>query len=396
MPIAGAAGGISAAIPCASFSIILRTAEPQKSKPYPGFPHILPKRPFKRLQAEQLADIAEQARRVLEQRQSEDALRAQMDAQLVAQRADLEKQAGERRAELDRLRLDADAELDVWAQLETIVGINRNISEIESRFDEAAAQMEEEVKALYDQRADAVMDNNPKEPFETQAEYDKLIAGMTAEIRAEQRAELGRRRAELKNARREQLSGIEGQLRRSKAELSGSRFTLGAAAARVSVANFNAEEKRFPMEVRAEIQQAAFTVPVSYTLKGRGRDALRDEYYQVYSADQSGGLAGEITYTVFELYPDVWVFQPVETRVLNLLENDLELTRSGGGKGAMAVSTAGEGKPIATVLRLESGTGSEAEVKLNGKAAGRTGLTHIAEDEKKLGTVRAEYIWPGV
>lgn len=235
--------------------------------------------------------------------------------------------------------------------------------------------MEEEVKVLYDRREAAVKQNNPKEPFDTQKEYEALIGGLTAELRAEQKAELGRRGADLRTARRGELVELQEQLALRKDELNGRRFTLGGSATQVRVVRFSAEEKRFPMEVRAAGKEFTFAVPVSYALRGQGRDAVRREYYRVYSADQSGGLAGELTYTVFELYPDIWVLRPVETRVVNLLENDAELTRSDRGAGEMVVSTAGGVKKIAAVVRLESGTGREAE----GVALGR---------------VRAEFLWP--
>ncbi len=344
----------------------------------------------KRMQAEQLAEIEKQARQVLEQRKSEDALRTQMESQLTAQRESLTRQARERRTQLDELRRKDASDSDVWEQLEAVAAVNRAVAEINTRFDEAVARMEVEVNALYGRQKAAVKENNPKEPFDTQKEYEDLIAGLTAELEAKRKTELDRRRGEFQTARQGELADLRKQQIQNRKALEGSRFTLGFSATQVKVARFSAEEKSFPMEIRALGKEYSFAVPVSYTLRGN-RDAIRKEYYRIYSADQSGGLAGEITCTVTELYPDIWVLRPDRARVVNLLENDAELTRTTGASGEMAVSTAGEVKKIAALVRIESEPG-RAQVSVNGKPLGAAPVVYTVPDY--AGTVKVEYRWP--
>ena len=205
----------------------------------------------KRLQASQLSEIEAQARRVLEQRKSEEALRSQMESQLAAQKASLSRQAKERRTELEALRRKDIAGQDVLAKLEGIAAINRAINELNARFDQMISRMETEVNALYDGQKASIKEDNPMEPFDTPAEYDALIAGLSGELETKRKAELNRRRGEFNTTRRKELADIKKELNQSRKALEGSSFTLGLSATRVEVARFNAEKKHFPMELRA-------------------------------------------------------------------------------------------------------------------------------------------------
>ena len=80
-------------------------------------------------------------------------------------------------------------------------------------------------------------------------------------------------------------------------------------------------------------------------------------------------------------------------RVVNLLEEDAELTRTTGAAGEIIMSVAGEVKQLASVVRIMSTTG-RAELVLNGKPAGSTPATYTVAEGEKTGTVRAEYRWP--
>jgi hypothetical protein len=341
----------------------------------------------KRLQAEQLADLQTQAQRVLEQRRTDEAMRAQMEEQLSAQRVSLTRQAEERRAQLEELRRAGAADSDVWQQFETIANINRAITGIEERFAGTIARTVDEINRLYDARVAAVRENNPKEPWDTDAEYEELITGLTEDIEAERTGELESRRQDLRAAQASELEELRMQLARRKSQLTGSTFTLGAAATEVHVANFNAEEKRFPIQVRAADDTHAFVVPLSYTIDSRDRTVLREEYYRVFSADQSGGLAGEITYTVFELYPDIWVLQPTETRVINLLEDDTELAFTAAGTGEMVVSTADRVAQIPGIVLLETDDG-RGGITLDGTEIGTSGTLYRIPDGEEPGVRR--------
>ena len=54
----------------------------------------------------------------------------------------------------------------------------------------------------------------------------------------------------------------------------------------------------------------------------------------MYQADQTGGLAGELTYTAKEAHPDIWVLEANRARVVNLLENDAEVVRTNDAGGS--------------------------------------------------------------
>ncbi|OQX29978.1 MAG: hypothetical protein B0D92_00900 [Spirochaeta sp. LUC14_002_19_P3] len=351
----------------------------------------------RRMQSEQLQEIALRAQETLEQQEADQFLRRQMEQQLAGQRAVLAKQAQERRARLEELKAQDGTAEGAWDQLIGITNLKTALFEVNTRFDKALSLMENEVRALYDQQVEALRENNPKEPFESQEEYEDYIAELSAEVRSRQTNELEQRREELNKTRSTETAGLSEQLAQAKAELSSSRFVLGAGSTAVKVAAFNIGDKVFPMEVSAKDGDAiAFSIPVSYSLKSGDRSALREEYYRVYSADQSGGLAGELSYRAFELYPNIWALQPEDTKVVNLLEDDAVLTRSSGSGEALLVSVSeGEPRKLTAALLLESGTGEEARLKINGKDAGSTPHLYLAASETDLGTVRAEFQWPG-
>ena len=345
----------------------------------------------KRMQAEQLSEIAARAKEALQQKESEDALRSSMEKQLSAQKAALTEQAKARRGELQKLNEKNAAEAGIWGRLEKIVSVNNAIIEIDNRFDTAIAKMEKEVNALYDQQKTAVRVENPKEPFETQEEYEGHIAGLEGSIEGKRKAELNRRRREFNSTRSTELTDFRKQLSELKKDLEGRRFTLDFSATTVEVSPFNAKTKQFPMEVRAADRRFRFVVPVAHTLRASGRDALRKAYYQIYQADQTGGLAGELTYTVREAHPDIWVLEASRARVVNLLENDAEVVRTNKPEGQMLVSTVGDTvKTLAAAVRLES-QGGRANVSVNGKPAGTTPVLYTLPDY--AGTVKVEYVW---
>ncbi len=347
----------------------------------------------KRLAATQLASIEEQARRVLEQRKSEEALRNQMEKQLETERVNLSQKAQERRAQLAALKQQDKGKTGAWQQLATIATINQAIADLNTRFDGLVSQMEKEVKTLYDGQVEALKASNPKAPFETQAEYEALIDGMAKELRAKQRTETNKRRNELNQARRIELADLQKQVAQKKTALNNARFTLNASATRVEVDNFDTQEKHFPMELQSTDENIRLTMPAFYALKAKDRQAMMDEYYGVYSAAQSDGLGGEITYKALEVFPDLWLLKPGTGRVLNLLEDDAVLARATEGRD-MLVSTAGKLEVLGAAIRLESGTGGQAELTVNGRDVGKTPYVYTSP-AGKTGTIRAEYRWPG-
>ncbi len=348
----------------------------------------------KRLQAEQLSEIEAKARQALERSRADDALRRQMETQLAAQRVNLSQQAEKRRKELEELRRRDGESQGVWDQFEAIGSLSKTIADINGRFDAMAVSLEEKMNGIIAEREAAIEKDNPKQPFETQKEYEAHIAGLKAEARTEWQADLKARKAEQSKARREELADLRKELGQQKRELNGSQFTLDMNAVEVKMARFDAETKVFPLKVQGKDERFTFAVPVSLKLKSRERQALGEEYFRIYSADQSGGLAGEIAYTVEQIYPDIWTLKPTKVRVVNLLENDRELARSSRIEEGMVVSTAGRAEPLAAVVRLESDT-EKAEVWVGGKLIGATPLVYPLPAGSASGALRAEFRWPG-
>jgi hypothetical protein len=293
----------------------------------------------KRLEAQRLSELEEQAQEVLASRQAQEALRAEMEARLSAQQEELSRQAAERRADLEQLQGEGRTADDLRSRLETIAQLNRAIAEIGSRYEEITEKTLSELDGLHRQRVSAYRENNPRDPWETAGEHEQRIgAGLEA---LQEECELQRREQEAGlTARLErELVPLEEQLQQAKSELDGMRFRPGSEATAVEVNPFNAEQKRFPITLRVADSSISYAVPLSYAIESQDRDVIREEYYRVFSAYESEALVGRAEYAVYELEADVWGVFPLRSEVVNLLEGDAVLISSGTGEASVRIGS---------------------------------------------------------
>jgi uncharacterized repeat protein (TIGR02543 family) len=279
----------------------------------------------KQLEAERLADLQKQAEEVLSSRVAQDALREEMEARLSAQQEELARQADRRRAELTELQAQTESTDDLRSRLESIAGINHTIVEIRQRYEKVTLTTIAELERLYLERVATFQSGNPRDPWETAKEHEARLQSGTDELQAEYKTERKQQEQELSARLESELESLERQLQQAKAELNGRRFTPGTEATAVEVKPFNAEEKRFPVNLRIADSSIAYTVPLSYDIESQDRNVIRDEYYRVFSAYESNALVGQAEYAVYELEPDVWGIFPLLSEVVNLLENDTVL-----------------------------------------------------------------------
>ena len=145
-------------------------------------------------------------------------------------------------------------------------------------------------------------------------------------------------------------------------------------------------------------------------LGARDREVLRKEYYRVFSADQAGGLSGEIEYSVHEIFPHIWAVRPSSARVVNLLERDAVLASYGvasltspekaapsigpGGEELLFSTESGGVRKFAALLYIESAAADErVAITLDGTSFGETGSRYYLP-ESSLGPSRFLFEWP--
>ncbi len=298
----------------------------------------------KRLQAEQLAELAEAAEAALMQQRANERLREEMQREFSTQQVALRRQAEERRAELEELRRSGAFGAGLQERFTTLSRINAAIRDIDSRFQTMTERTLTEIDALHDRRRTALEEENPIDPWETPEEWGARLAGLRAAMAEETAAERTARRRELESSRAAELEPLITQRDTARADLNGRDFVLPAGAIRVAVRDFNPYEKRFPIVLTSTAEDTPFSASLSYDITSRDRTVLREEYYRVFSADRAGGLAGEFSYRVYELYPDVWAVVPHEARVVNLLEGDAVLAESPGGAEFLVHTDAESGR----------------------------------------------------
>ena len=343
------------------------------------------------LEAEQLVEIEAQARQALEQRQLNEALRFQMEQEFASQRERLIDQVNQRRSEL-MLKEEQDTK-PLFETLNAITEINKAIENIQSHFEATVSRMEQEVETLYNSRLQTMRENNPREPWDTEERYEALIEELTAQLGSERRSELSLRRNNIIARREEELADLRLRLENHRASITGQQYILGFSNTTVSVSDFEPNDRLFPLHIRAKDEHHTFNIPASYTIRSTNRQVLRDEYFRMFSADQSGALAAEISYTVFELEPNLWVLQPIQTRVIHLLEGDLELLRLEGSFGQMLVDTSASAEPVLGVAHFAVQSAEPAEVWIDGRRKGNTDLRVLLHNPEDLGLRRVEYRW---
>jgi len=262
---------------------------------------------------------------VLSSRAAQDAFRAEMEERLSSQRDTLTQQAAQRKAELEELRSQTESTDELRSRLEAIASIYRTIEDIRTRYNEITSNTLAELERLYGERVSAYPADNPKDPWETDKEHEARLKIGLDDLEAKFKVNKEQQEQDLTARLSEEVTRLEEQLKHAKAELNGKRFTPGSEAIAVEVEPFNAEEKRFPINLKVNDASVSYTVPLSYAIESRDRKVLRDEYYRVFSAYVSNALIGLVEYAVYELEPDVWGVFAVQSEVANLLEDDAVL-----------------------------------------------------------------------
>jgi hypothetical protein len=296
----------------------------------------------KQLELQRAAETQRQAEEILASQAAQDSLRNEMAARLSTQQVALARQAEERKAELERLRLQQQvAAQSLMDRLETIAQLNGVIQDIEARYRQSIDAAMADLDALQKQKEAAFRTENARDPWENATEYTKRIGDGLTRMAAEHTADKNRQRDDLLARLARDVAPVKQQLALARQELQGMRFVLDPRSVSVRVGPFDADQKKFPISVVVVDEVVPFTVNLSYSISSRDREVLRNEYYRVYSADQSGALVGNAVYRVFELEEGLWTVFPETVEVVNLLEKDAVLA------SAWPASTARVVDPIA-------------------------------------------------
>lgn len=283
----------------------------------------------KLLEAQRLAELQRQAEEILASQEAQDALRREMEQRLSSQQEELAGQAEQRRRELEQLRL-ASAQVDsLYDRLEAIAHLNRSVSDIQSRYQEALRTTLNELDQLYRQRIEAFENENPRDPWETADEHRNRVSEGVRIIEQEQRDERHTLEQEFTQRIIDETEQLLDQTAQAKEALSGMRFIAGPEAVSVQVHAFDPENKRFPITVHVHDSGVSYTTELYYVIDSDQREVLREEYYRVFSADQSGGLIGQVEYSVIECKHDIWMVIPLFAEVINILEEDAVLVSQG-------------------------------------------------------------------
>lgn len=284
------------------------------------------------LEAERLTELRKKTEQILLERSAQEVLKREMEKQLSEQQASLSRRAAERRAELERLRKQSQQK-DYFEMMRTIATIKGSLLDIASRFDQLKKKSLADLEEIHRKQIEQYIKENPRDPWETKSEYENRINYEIAKLKQVQEKEKSEQERRIENQHIAETQELNIKLNEVKEELRKTRITLGIESTQVTVEEFNPNEKLFPVNVFVNDPRFAFKISTSYKIQSRDRDVLRREYYRVYSASQSGGFTANVELGCYEIAPDVWAIRPIQTRVINLLENDTVLISTADGMG---------------------------------------------------------------
>lgn len=275
----------------------------------------------KQLETQRIMEMERQAQAILDSDAAQEVLKGEMESRLASQEVALREYANARRAELDALRAEESVgAISLQDRLETIAQYHRSMKEIRTRYEELIRVALADLDALNLLNINAFKAKNPRDPWETATEHAQRIQDGLVLLERENVMAKNVQRNQLTDGLTRELATMSALLETARRELDGMLFEVPMESIRVSVSEFDAERKVFPMQVRVETGFGIFTHPLSFTIASRDRETLKNEYYRVYSADQSGALVGRVTYRAFEESDDLWVLLLEDLEVLSLLE----------------------------------------------------------------------------
>ncbi|MEA5032980.1 MAG: caspase family protein [Sphaerochaeta sp.] len=283
----------------------------------------------KQIEAQRASEMENQAREVLNSLAIQDALREEMDVRLSSQAEALSRQAEQRKAELEYLRMQqAETDQSLQARLGTIAQYNRAIQDIQMRYTQVIQTVMDDLDVLHDSKVAAFRMENPRDPWETVIEHDIRLKDGLASLATATEIEKARERVELERRLQGEVDPLRASLETAQSELHGMRFEVSIDSATVHVGTFDTEAKQFPITVSVQDGSVSFTQSLFYKIESRDREIIKNEYYRVYSAAQSGALVGKIAYRVFKLEGKIWTVFPEYVEVVNLLEEDSVLSKA--------------------------------------------------------------------
>ena len=307
----------------------------------------------KQVEASRIAEMEKQAEQLLLAQEEQDALRKEMEERLSSQLNALSNQAEMRKAELERLRLQqSGVEQTFKTQLEIIVQINQNILQVEQRYEQLLKKTLDDLDALYEAKVKTFRAETPKDPWETVPEYEKRITGDLAKLENEKLLERNGQEVLLKGRLEAETEPLRKQQREARTALDGKRFLVPASQMTVRVGDFDAEQKGFPITLTVQEELGTFTEQLGFVIESREREVLRNEFYRVYSAAQSGALVGSVAYRVYETGENIWIQVPEWIEVINLLESDSVLAKAWDRESLNSVVPIGIFEVEKTVRRL--------------------------------------------
>ncbi len=277
----------------------------------------------KQLEAQRMREIERQAQAILDSDAAQEILKGEMEDRLASQEVALRAYANARRAELDALKVAQQVgTVSLGERLETIARYHRSMQEIRSRYEELIRVALADLDALNLLKINAFKAENPRDPWETAFEHTQRIEEGLQRLDREHTRAKNEQRTQLNDRLAGELATLTSLLKSARRELDGMRFEVPMESVRVLVSEFDAERKVFPMRVQVETDFGTVSHPIPFTITSRDRETLKNEYYRVYSADQSGALVARVVYRIFEESEDLWVLLLEDLEVLSLLEKD--------------------------------------------------------------------------
>ncbi len=272
----------------------------------------------KRLEEERIKTLQTATEQRLAALEEEATAKIRLQSQLSEEGKALQRLAQQRRSELDKLAQQQSQAHGAMERLQTVAQFEQTIVDVDESYAETIRLTNIEFEKLKDQQVASYLENKPRAPWETEAEYNSRIQEFESPLKRENAQEI----AKIEGQRDTEITQLTNQMNAYKQDLTGQEFTIGAGMVNVEVLPFSAEGKYFPIRITNNQVNLQFSTTVHYRITATDFSAISAEYNRIDDADKANALVATMYYSVEEKSPLVWELAVKRIELHSLLEND--------------------------------------------------------------------------
>jgi len=260
-------------------------------------------------------EIKKKAALEAQQRQENEALKAEKDRQEAAAQAQaqesaqlasfkteqasreaaIRKAAEAKRKELESLKSSSGGAVSYIFAIESA---RKAQTELEKQYDDSQGKITASVSGAFDQKLGALA-SWTMDPWENDAEFKARTGKERSRLSSEKKAALADALADTEARRKAALAPFEDAERSACSGLETTKTVYKGSAVKLEVGTFDRDAKRFPVSLTLSAPELSYRADFFYSVKSDTSDQLKRLYLEFDSWMKAGALFGEIEASVF-------------------------------------------------------------------------------------------------